>query len=63
MKGTSLLDNPRLRSDVAKLKESVKNGEVSELFKIEGQEMIADCLTKKGACSSKLLSILRTCKV
>ena len=63
VKGTSMLDNPRLRGDVAKLKESVKNGEVSKLIKIDGQEMIADCLTKKGANSSKLMNILRKCEL
>ena len=59
---TSLVDNPRLRSDVAKLKESMKIGEMSKLWKIDGSDMIADCLTKKGACSKKLMNILHTCK-
>ena len=59
---TSLVDNPRLRSDVAKLKESTKIGEMSKLWKIDGSDMIADCLTKKGACAKKLMNILHTCK-
>ena len=60
---TSLCDNPRLRSDVAKLKESLNIGEMNQLVKVDGSEMLADCLTKKGACSRKLMNILRTCQL
>ena len=60
---TSLVDNPRLRSDVAKLKESMDIGEMKNLYKVDGSEMLADCLTKKGACPKKLLNVLRTCEL
>ena len=60
---TSLCDNPRLRSDVAKLKESLNVGEMNKLIKVDGSEMLADCLTKKGACSRNLMHILRTCQL
>ena len=56
---TSLNENPRLRADVAKLQESLKTGELSKFYQISGQEMLADCLTKKGASSEKLRRILR----
>ena len=55
---TSLVDNPRLRADVAKLKQSLEEQELSKLWKVTGEEMIADCLTKKGASAEKLLKIL-----
>ena len=59
---TSLVDNPRLRTEVAKLQESLKAGEISKFWQIPGHDMIADCLTKKGASAEKLLNILRSSK-
>ena len=56
---TSLNENPRLRTDVAKLQESLRLGELERLSQISGFEMLADCLTKKGASSEKLRRILR----
>ena len=56
---TSLNENPRLRTDVAKLQESLKVGELERFTQISGQEILADCLTKKGASSEKLRRILR----
>ena len=46
---TSLNENPRLRTDVAKLQESLKLGELERLSLVSGVEILADCLTKKGA--------------
>ena len=51
--------NERLRTDVAKLQESLKLGELQKINQISGQEMLADCLTKKGASSELLRRILR----
>ena len=59
---TSLVDNPRLRTEVAKLQESLKAGEISKFWQIPGHDVIADCLTKKGASAEKLLNILRSSK-
>ena len=56
---TSLNENPRLRTDVAKLQESLKVGELQKINQISGQEILADCLTKKGASSETLRRILR----
>ena len=56
---TSLNENPRLRTDVAKLQESLKLGELERLSLVNGFEMLADCYTKKGASSEKLRKILR----
>ena len=56
---TSLASNPRIRTDVAKLQQSLKSGEVTRISQIGGHEMIADCLTKKGASSDRLRNILR----
>ena len=62
MMSTSLVDNPRLRTEVAKIQESLKKGEMHKLWQIPGQDMIADSLTKKGASVEKLLNILHSSK-
>ena len=56
---TSLVDNPRMRADVAKLKQSLENRELNYFWKVAGEQMLADCLTKKGASAEKLLKILQ----
>ena len=60
---SSLVENPRLRCDVAMLKESLKSRELSKFAHVKGKQMIADVLTKKGAAGFKLLSLLRTCEL
>ena len=45
---TSLNENPRLRTDVAKIQESLKTGETSRIILVTSHQMLADCLTKKG---------------
>ena len=45
---TALVDDPRLRTDLAALKESLENKEITKINRIPGSEMLADCLTKKG---------------
>ena len=61
--GSTLVENPRLRTEVAKLKESLKNRELSKFDRVEGQRMLADVLTKKGAAGFKLMHLLRTCEL
>ena len=56
---TSLNENLRLRTDVTKLQEILKIGEISKLYLVPGSEMLADCLTKRGVSSEKLKLILR----
>lgn len=56
---TSLNENPRLRTDVAKIQESLKTGETSRIILVTSHQMLADCLTKKGASSEQLKRILR----
>ena len=59
MGSTGMVEDPRLRVDVAAMKESLNNGEISKLVRVESKEMIADCLTKKRASSKALLELLR----
>ena len=56
---TSLVDDPRLRTEIAMLCESIQKGEINKLFLIPGKMMIANCMTKKGASSRDLLEVLR----
>ena len=58
-----MIDNPRSRTDIAKVKESLKSGELAAFQKVPSCDMLADCLTKKGASSMKLLKLLKTCSM
>ena len=57
---TAMVDDPRLRTEVAALKESIEKGEVNELKRVDSKTMIANCLTKRGASAEGLLKVIRT---
>ena len=59
---STLADNPRLRTDIAKLKDSVECKELHAFGHVKGKKMLADLLTKKGAPGYLLMDILRTGK-
>ena len=59
---STLVENPRLRIDISKLKESLENKELRAFWYIAGKKMIANVLTKKGAEGVGLMSVLRHCK-
>ena len=50
---TTLNENLRFRTDVAKLQDSLKAGELERFTQISGQEILDCSLTKKGASSEK----------
>ena len=54
---TSLLDK-RLRVDMAILREMVQRNEIQAITWIPTSKQIADCLTKRGSSSIKLLEVL-----
>ena len=58
---STAVENPRMRTDLVKLKESLKEKELQEFKHVLRKDMIADVLTKKGAPGVKLMKILRTC--
>ena len=57
----TLIENPRLRTDISKLQESLKEKELYEFMCVPGKEMMADVLTKNGASGFGLMKVLRTC--
>ena len=57
---TAMVDDPRLRTEIACLKESLQNGEVNNFFLIPGKKMLANCMTKRGASAKDLLEIIRS---
>lgn len=59
LSSTGMVEDPRLRVDIASMKESLENGEVAKVVHVSGKEMIADCLTKKGASAQNLLQLMR----
>ena len=60
---STLVENPRLRTDIAVLKESLNSRELSKFLHVNGRTMLADVLTKNGAAGFKLLNLLRTCEL
>ena len=60
---STLVENPRLRTDIAKLKESIKSRELQKFVLVAGRTMVADVLTKKGAAGFRLMNLLRTCEM
>lgn len=56
---SALVDDQRMRVDIARLKESVEKGEISQFSLIGSGNMLADVLTKKGAAGFVLLNVLR----
>ena len=48
-----------MRIDIARLKESIENGELSDFGLIGSNKMLADVLTKKGAAGFLLMDTLR----
>ena len=46
--------------DIAMIKEAVEKKTVSDIRRVTGKDMIANCLTKAGASAEDLLHILHT---
>ena len=55
-----LVEDSKLRLDLAILKASSGRKEIDKLVYVIGKRMVADCLTKKGALSKALLKVMRT---
>lgn len=60
---TAMVEDPRLRTEIGALKESIEKQEVSTLKRVDSKAMIANCLTKRGASAKDLLTVLRTGKM
>ena len=56
---TSLNQNPKVRTNIAKIQECLKAGELTNILLVTSQQMLADCLTKKGVSSEQLRRILK----
>ena len=57
MESTRVIQDPRLRVDVARLKQMVKLGEIDVTW-VPGELQLADSLTKKGASADQLIKVL-----
>ena len=60
IRSTKLVEDRRLRLDIASIKQNIARGEVSEVILCTSGEQLADVLTKKGVSGEKLLSVLQT---
>jgi len=57
---TRLVDDKRLRLDISAIQQAVERKEITQVKWCPGEHQLANCLTKKGASSAKLLNVLRT---
>ena len=55
---TKLVDDRRLRVDIAAIKQSLGRSEIRDVIWICGEDQLANCMTKRGASSHKLMDIL-----
>ena len=56
---TALVEDSKLRLDLAILKESLETGEIEELNLVTSGQMLANSLTKKGASTKSLMRVIR----
>ena len=57
---TKLVDDKRLRVDIAAISESLARNDIQEIKWCPGKIHLADCLTKRGAAGYNLLHVLET---
>ena len=57
LKTSTTVSDKRLRVDIARLREMVDRKEIKVTW-VEGTKQLADCLTKRGASSQRLLEVL-----
>jgi hypothetical protein len=56
---TKLVDDKRLRVDIAAISESLSRNEVKEIRWCPGKHHLADCMTKRGASGYDLLCVIQ----
>ena len=52
------IEDKRLRIDIAVIREMITKKEINQIIRIPSEDQLADCLTKLGASSSKLVTLL-----
>jgi hypothetical protein len=57
---TSLVEDMWLITDIAAIKEAIEKREIKEVQRVPCERMLANCLTKAGASSEELMTVLRT---
>ena len=60
---TTMVQEHRLRIDMAAIREMLSNQELHAFSWVDNSKQLADCLTKRGANSLTLLSVLETGKL
>ena len=60
---TSLVDDKRLRLDIAAIKQSIDKHEVSAINWCPSKAQLANCMTKRGASAYELLTVLHQGKI
>ncbi len=56
---TAMVEDPRSRTEIAALKESLEKKEINALMRVDSKSMLANCLTKRGASSKGLMRVVQ----
>ena len=56
---TKLVDDERLREDIAAISESLARNEVNDIKSCPGKIHLADCMTKRGATGYNLMNVFK----
>ena len=56
---TKLVDDKITRLYIAQIKQCLESGEITKVLHVPGEQMLADCLTKRGASTKLLLKVLQ----
>ena len=59
MKSPSGVGNRMLRIELAKIKQTLENGEIEQISWVRREEQLADCLTREGGKRGELRQIMR----
>ena len=59
LQSKKVVSEKRLRIDIAALKESIDENNITKITWVNAEKQLADCLTKEGASSYKLVDVLK----
>ena len=60
---TRMVDDRRLRLDIAAIKESLHRKDVAAIRWCPGQDQLANCMTKKGASGYHLMTVIQNGRI
>ena len=60
MRNIKLFDDSWINSDIATIKDALGSGDITEFSYCWCERMLANCLTKNGACANELMETMKS---